>query len=332
MKPLDQPMPWGDIDWLIPKIGRKKWTAVVCSSFEERCTGLSEWISNQNNSSSNHFLLRVQDPPSEYSEEIKLLTDQYEGVITSNLNKSQKKTLGLLDEPSVINEFFLDITKTRTSILLDITSMPKRIFLFLIKRLLDSSKVKDLVICYTGANSYPEGAITQNAQSPSALPGFARENGSQSGGTVIVSVGYMAFDLGDLLEQSEGRVLKFLFPFPPASPAYRRNWRLLEKLAPLIPIQTEIQRINAMDMFAVYKWLVDLYEENGSPMDLIPLGPKPHSLAMALAHLQMDGNAELIYPQPLAYNPQYSLGVGRNVNGDPRIKAYCLRRNSIDFV
>jgi hypothetical protein len=242
-------------------------------------------------------------------------------------------TSDLLTGQDEWNRLVSDVISPEVSLLLDISAMPKRMFLFLVKRLMASKSIKDLVVCYTRPSMYKEGGLVDNAEPPAALPGFARVDSKGVDSTVIVSVGYMAFNLSDLLEQSRGKFLKFLFPFPPASPSIRRNWNLLNKLAPPdIAMQTEIRRIHAMDMFAALEWLNSIHSELSGAIDMIPLGPKPHALAMALAHKNIGESAELIYSQPREYHPMYSSGINKTTDGSHDITAYCLRRDYLDFV
>jgi hypothetical protein len=216
--------------------------------------------------------------------------------------------------------------------MLDISTMPKRVFLFLVKRLLSSPNVQDLIVCYARAERYKEGHLTEDAEPPAALPGYARVAEPSGEATLIVGVGYTAFNLGELLQQARGNDLKFLFPFPPGSPAFRRNWRLLHELLPNIPIKTEIQRLHAMDMFAALDWISTVGQQAKGRVNLIPLGPKPHALAMALAHRKIGDTAEILYSQPHTYHPEYSHGIAKTRDGLPDILAYCLRREYRDYV
>lgn len=325
--------PWGDIDWLLPQIGEKPWSSIVCASFEQRCVAVPQLIAGSVSPSPTHYLLRVNDPENRYSKQCKTLIDDHEKKIFKLLGSSTKRfENNLLDEPTAWYQIAREAAIADASILLDISTMPKRVFLFITKILLSSPNVKDLVICYTRAESYPEGLLTEDAEPPAAIPGFLRNDPGGGESTVIVGVGYMAFNLGELLEQARGKSLKFLFPFPPGSPAFRRNWRLLHELVPTIDIQTEIQRIHSMDMFAVVDWLNSVRRDSQGLIDLIPLGPKPHTLAMGLAYLKMDSRAELLYSQPHVYRPDYSIGIKKKSNGRPDILAYCLRRDFVDYI
>lgn len=324
--------PWGKLDWLISKIGARAWTGVFCSSFEPRCLAVAEWISKRNEN--DHFCIKIVDPQHRFTAEITKKTDDNDKVIRGLLrNKVDLTTQDLLAGPGAWNEFAQKISSTKDcSILFDITCMPKRVFLFAIKQLLKSPNVRDLVVCYTRPAGYKEGQLTEDALPPSAIPGFSRIKETSGDPITIVSVGYMAFNLGELLEQQKGRTAKFLFPFPPGSPGFRRSWRLLHDLSQGMDMQTEIKRINSMDMFATVDWLRNIQQTASGNIDLIPLGPKPHALAMGLAFPKMGESAEISYSQPRLYHPEYSQGIYKDDQGASGITAYCIRRNYIDFV
>jgi len=220
-----------------------------------------------------------------------------------------------------------------TSVVLDISAMPKRFFFLILKQLLQKEALQNIVVCYTTAGAYPEGALTQDARPIDALPGFARitEGGLP---TLIVSVGYVAFDINELIRQARISNVKFLFPFPPGSPAFRRNWRLMHQLIPDMgpPLEIAIRRIHALDTFEVLDWLRDFGSSAQGIVDMVPLGPKPHALAMALAYNALGEAAQVLYPQPTTYRSDYSLGIGKATDGLDAVTAYCLRKDGRSFV
>ncbi len=325
--------PWGSIEWLMPKVGVTGWKGIFCSSFEPRCTAVAGWLSTSNMLGES-VCLRIKDPESRFSKDIERVTDVHETVLSKHLKKRVEIIReDLLAEPGVWYKIINQLAScSEVSILLDISCLPKRVFLFAVKRLMSLPNVKDLVICYTRPEGYKEGQFTEDAEPPAALPGFARINESSGDSTVIVSVGYMAFNLAELLEQNRGKSLKFLFPFPPGSPGFRRSWKLLHELAPALDRQTEIKRIHAMDLFAALEWIRITCREAARNIDFIPLGPKPHALAMALAFPEFWDRSEILYSQPRLYHPNYSYGVLKNVRGLPDITAYCLKRNYLSFI
>ncbi|MFY0676738.1 MAG: hypothetical protein JXR18_05575 [Neptuniibacter sp.] len=325
--------PWGHIEWLLPKVNISSWIAIFCPSFEPRSVAAASWLA-KSSYNIKPFGIKVDDPPNQYTVRIEQLTQTHEHQIHKQYSTYESVSTELLSELSVWNNIVNQLSAEKDcSILLDISSMPKRIFLFLIKRLIASGNVKDLVVCYSCAEGHREGKLTENSSPPSSIPGFSRVNESDQQSAVIVSVGYMAYNFSEFLQNySTSTLPKFIFPFPPGSPSFRRNWRRLHDLLPAMERRAEIKRTHAMDMFAVLEWLKALGDSVDGNIDLIPLGPKPHTLAMGLAHLHFEDRSEIIYSQPRIYHPEYSHGIAKDRAGKPEIYAYCLRRNHTDYV
>ncbi len=123
-----------------------------------------------------------------------------------------------------------------------------------------------------------------------------------------------------------GTKLEFLFPFPPASPAYRRNWSLLSRLMP-IDAPSNVHRLHGMDAFEVCDRIVSWAEE--SSIEVVALGPKPHALGAAMAYIKLNGAIELTYAQPQSYDHRYSSEIGLDSDGQPGILGYCLKRHGV---
>jgi hypothetical protein len=320
--------PWGPIRWLFEKVEHKKWHAILSLSFEERCLSLPLWLDRANHQITSACVLRIENPPSKLWSEAKPKIETHSTQLLALLAKSNLSIFHteLVSHPPAQFDQELINNATQSAVILDITTMPKRFFLFALKRLLSNTKVKDLVVTYGRAKTYPELALCEDALPPSALPGFGRIETEQSTSRLIVGVGYVALSVEDLLEKAKHQKLDYLFPFPPASPAFRRNWSLLSRLIPAdFPRTTEIHRIHGMDAFEVFEKTL-AWGQNYS-LDMLPLGPKPHSLGMAMAHLRLAGHAELIYAQPQAYRPDYSLGIQVDERGMPDLFAYYLKRD-----
>lgn len=318
--------PWGLIDWLMSRISVESWHVVTSSSFEERCCALALWSLTKKDFVKSSTIFRLENPPSDlWTEALPYVDKNFELLrgqwIGSSHNVVKANLLGQLG--SAVRSDILN-PDNHDSVVLDITTFPKRYFLFALKQLLNSDSVKNLVITYSRANEYPESTLCESALPPTALQGYGRVAEAREKARMIVGVGYMPLSVEDLVEQAKHVKLDFIFPFPPASPAYRRNWALLSMLMPQdIPRNTEIHRVHGMDAFEVCErvrgWGIN------RDLDLLPLGPKPHALGMAMAHLRLDGHAELIYSQPQAYRYNYSKGIAMDENGKPQILAYCLK-------
>ena len=323
--------PWGHIDWLLPYYCKTSWHLICSASFENRSTTLPRHLC-EIGIISHSTIIRIDDPPHQDSSKNTEQASESESTITSFSNKTKIVRENLMAAPTVWENLLTEICSERKSVILDVTSLPKRVALFLLKRLVENKNVADLIVCYSRAEGYTEKALAYDIKPPSALPGFGKIQSETDNNVIIVSVGYSTFNLSNLLEQEKSTDVHFLVPFPPASPSFRRNWQFLEKLvADAASTKQEIKRIHANDMFQVYEWLVGRNWENRG-ITMLPLGPKPHSIAMALAQLKFEGRGEIVYPQPQRYNADYSSGPRLLVDGKPDILAYGLRREGKDVL
>ncbi len=329
--------PWGAIEWLLPKLGENKWHFIAASSFEDRCSAAIEWMHINNQKISSATLMHIDNPPSAHWDRCQEKLEKNRRVLQSYLDsggiKPSKIQTGLITPPAlaVLGQGALSVNSD--SVILDISTMPKRLFLLALKILLENSEVKNLLVTYSHAQSYPEATLCEEAMPPVSLQGYARTKhlnpNSNSPKRLVMGVGYVALNMSDFFELAKGKkTIDFLFPFPPASPAFRRNWKLLSLLMPdelRDPSRSVLHRVNGMDAFRVYEQLTSWgqYDE----LNLLPLGPKPHVLGMAMAYLRLGGTAELIYAQPRVYSPDYSIGILRDENEHPKVTAYCLKKD-----
>ncbi len=288
------------------------------------------WASAKKMAWKNNILLRIDDAPSKHSAEVEHLTDIREADIRRLLPVDGYHRADLMCGVSEWSKAVAPVVHDG-SVILDITSLPKRVFMFLLKAFLDNAQVRDLVLTYARPAAYPEGLLAEEGLTPAFLPGYAREDDHTSESTLVVGVGYVAFNLEELLEQRHGKVIKFLMPFPPGSPATRRNWRLLKSLHPASNLETVIRRINGLDTFEAYRWICSTGLMTSGSFDMVPLGPKPHAVAMALAHRALGARAQVTYAQPTVYRPDYSEGIAKTATGSLDISAYCLRREGVDL-
>lgn len=324
--------PWGKVEWLFDKLDRKKWVTIASNSFEDRCLALPLKLKEMD-IVDKVYCIDVKSPNGRFDDKINELKYENKKVFKSTfLNRVTFFENQLMAQPNVWNDIAREVAYNTDSIVIDITTLPKRVFFFIIKKLMKEAGIKNIIACYTRAESYKEGKLTEDAEPPSALPGFARTSSENRGSLVVVSVGYMSFNLNDYLEQGNVKAVKYLFPFPPGSPSFRRNWHLLHKIAHTSGVSTKeenIKRVHAMDMFSALEWLKEIragsVESKGLNMDMIPLGPKTHSLAMALNYLDNEDYSEVVYSQPRLYYPNYSKGIMVDDNKNHEIYAYCLK-------
>ena len=318
--------PWGALGWLFRRMNVEKWHIVLASSFEDRSAAVVEWMIENGSSVHSSCVFRIENPPSRHWDVAKakveqsfsalelLLAGRHFGVISLDLMSFASAAIS----SETINANGSD------SVLLDISTLPKKFFMFALKVLIADKRIRNIVVAYSRAANYPEVALCEDALPPSAMQGFGRIEPSRDGSRLIVGVGYMALSVEQILERAKNSKLDFILPFPPASPAFRRNWALLSMLMPEeLPRNTEIHRIDSMDAFEVFNRIMSWGE--GVDLDIIPLGPKPHALGMAMAVLRLGGHAELIYSQPRSYLANYSEGVSLDMDGKASVFGYCLK-------
>lgn len=319
--------PWGLISWILPRLNINAWHLITSSSFEDRCLALVEWMQARNQLISSSTLLRIANPSSDQWIKAAPTVEQNFVALTGRLASPRHNIInaGLLDSPGPLLSIHSLNNEQAESVILDITTLPKKFFLFALKQLVNSPVVKNLVVTYARAEIYPEAALCENALPPSAMTAYGRIHSVSDLPRMVVGVGYMPLSVEELLDKAKHSKLDFIFPFPPASPAFRRNWALLSMLMPAnFPRNTEIHRIHGMDAFEVFE-RIHAWGRQGHDLDLLPLGPKPHSLGMGMAYMRLDGHAELIYSQPQIYRHDYSSGIARDENGQAIIYAYCLK-------
>lgn len=320
--------PWGPAKWLLPKTGINDWHVIAAASFEDRSTAAVEWMLANGYAIASSTLFRITNPPSEHWLTASPKVDASFSLLRNYLAGPNLKIVDIkllsFATAATANGSLSPINTD--SVVLDISTLPKRFSLYSIKKLINDERVSNLLVTYSRAARYPELAMCEDALPPSALQGFARTEPLRGPARMVVGVGYVALSVEEILDKAKHSKLDFVFPYPPASPAFRRNWELLSKLMPEDrPHNTEIHRINGMDAFEVCDRLT--IWGRGTDLDILPLGPKPHAVGMAMAYLKLDGHAEIIYSQPQSYIPNYSEGIAIDETGQADVLAYCLKYN-----
>lgn len=320
--------PWGKLSWLLSHTGHREWHFITSSSFEARCLSAATRLLSTGTTIHSAVVYAIENPPSaDWKLSVDLVRANYDALLQKfGGERTSTLRIKLLDSPGAVSKN-VDINPERArAVILDITTLPKKFFLFAFKQLMTDPTVKDLVVCYSRAKEYPETALCSNPMPPAALVGFGRTDELKQNklSRVVVGVGYMPLSVESLVEQAKTEKLDFIFPFPPGSPAFRRNWDLLTLLMPDDPSHaTRLHRVQGMDAFEVFERLYSWGKNHESTF--LPLGPKPHALGMAMAYMRLDGLAEIVYSQPLAYVSNYSTGVPVDTDGLPQVEGYCLK-------
>lgn len=236
---------------------------------------------------------------------------------------AQVESMELMSEWFLVNGFARRVESAATSVVLDITSFPKRFFFPILRTLAASPTVRDLLITYTSPACYApdDEPLYENIEQWRALPGFGGTG--TRGAQWVVSVGFLVESLRMYVGNAQDERMKLLIPFPAPLAALRRTW---ESVANLERDHTDGRfekfRVETLDMSAAFDRIRQLAGVPEKPLAFAPFGPKPTSAAMCLYAMQRDSS--VYYPQPTVYHPDYSRGV-RNNDPATAVCAYWIK-------
>ena len=219
------------------------------------------------------------------------------------------------------------------NLMFDISSMPKKLFFFVVKRAMQRrSQFDNIIAVYSEPESYSSEPLAENPQQWSTLPGFdgPRRLPERQMRRIVIAMGFEPLGLPDLVVQGEfaGVGTHLLFPFPTPPDRIRKNWEFARDLFPNPTASLEFRHVDGLNVPDVFDVLSTIGAGGQTQLTLAPYGPKPISLAMALYAGRHDAgqNATAVYyTQPTAYHPQYSTGV-RMIGGQAGIHCYAIKR------
>lgn len=237
----------------------------------------------------------------------------------------------LLDPPNDFVEMiraWLDTNPKR--ILVDMSSMPKRFIAVLLKNILKNPNVEEVLVTNTVPEKYTQDALAEDQEPVSTFPAFAKTDMVDVPiQHLVMGLGYIPFDLPSVLDSIGGQPSQnVIFPFPPGSPSFQRNWKLLSNLFGASETFPEPIRVDSKDVSYAFDVIDDITNGGIETAVLLPYGPKPHSLAMILHSIYR--KSEVQYTQPTYYNPDYSSGI-KMVGGREEVYAYALRLEGADL-
>lgn len=302
--------PWGELSWTLDLSTPKEWFFIGCLGTEERSIAGIEYVRSLGLSSDQLFA-EVIDVDSEKYREINHEVLNVRREAFEKLIGSQRdiKTLELLTELFQISSF-IEPALQQESVILDVTSLPKRFFFPILRRLLNAPRVKNLTIIYTSPSNYAADApLYEDIEQWKVLPGFG---GAGLGNELwIVSVGFLVESLRSYVSTNPHDTMKLLIPFPAPLPVLRRTWESVATLeCELPPNRFEKFRIEPLDISSAFDRVCSLAGNPAKNVAFAPYGPKPTSVAMCLYAIQR--NSSVHYAQPTIYHPHYSIGIREN--------------------
>jgi hypothetical protein len=329
--------PWGPIKWVLSLSDKKNWHFIGAIGTTER--SLTCWsLLNGYNILQEYQLADIRDVESIKYRAIanKAFKTQLGIYLKGGGSDKAIKAFHLMEELYSIQHFAKTYSEDATSIILDVTSLPKRFFFPILRTFLNSKTVKNIMITYTAASDYAsDNPLYEDIESWKPLPGFCGEVLNKDKEQWIVSVGLLVETLRQYLGDNPGHErMKLLVPFPAQLSIQRRS---LESVARLEggKLQSDKRNprfekfyVDSYDMSSTYDRIISIAQNSQKPIAFAPFGPKPISVAMCLYAVARE--CAVYYPQPTVYNPNYAIGIRDN---DPlkAISAYWIRHEGEDL-
>lgn len=316
--------PWGSVEWALSLTGKKQWTYVGAIGTEER--SICAWNLLQSGGHIAHsYLVEIHDVDSDKYKKIneKFLKDRKQQFVLAGGNTNSIFHFHLLDEYFRINNFIRDASKNASSVILDISSLPKRFFFPMLRSLMSMEDIQDVLVTYTSPANYAEDApLYEDIEPWRVLPGFGSVI-EKNPELWIVSIGFLVESLRHYATDNPQDKMKILVPFPAPLSSVRRGW---ESVLALEQGYTERRfdkfRVDTLDMAAAFDRIISIAGTPRKHVAFAPYGPKPTSVAMCLYAMQCD--ASVHYAQPTVYHPRYSIGI-KNSDPNTAVSAYWIR-------
>ena len=333
--------PWGKPQWLLgaPSLKHEEWLLIGAISTQDRCLSL---LRHQQASFklACAIFLEINDEPSQFSAESKIRRDAnrmlWEAEVKLVKNELHKFSLF---EPLKRLKTLIDswtATPVAQNIILDVSTLPESFLFPMLRWLLDSCSVKNLVVTYMLPGQYTDEDLAYDAREAAQLTTFTYDGPQPEPPirNVIVGVGFLPFSLPEWLKKTykDPNLVRvsLIFPFPSTPSNVRKGWEFVRRIDSTVSLKDDrqIPRVDANDVSACFDRIQMLTNYGHSPTVFAPFGPKAHSVAMCLKAIQM--KAEVYFTQPSFYHPEYSTGMKMD-GGLPAGWAYSVRLGGRDI-
>lgn len=318
--------PSGNLEWSLACSDARKWHFLGSINSEIRSFQVAKALCRLGVVEGNH-ILRVRWPDSPFSDEGERRTAQNMESFRRDYGEPNILTRDLL---ATVPDFIMDARQpSKSSVILDITSMPKRFYFYYLKSLLLNSNVEDLLVTYC-AGQYGQGALSSNHEDWDVLPTFRPSNRSAEEDArkrLAVNVGFMPGGLEEHLMADETETnLSLILPFPARVSSVRRVWKSAMEIRKMWhgqPSSVHICRAAPDDISGAFDLICRI--ANGTPLSLAPFGPKPISAAMCIFATLTD--SPVYYAQPKWYYPDYTTGPDTDDSGLPKISGHWIKHS-----
>ncbi len=329
--------PWGHVDWVLGRLTERAWSFVGVVGTEARSTALARYLSRGKLHRAAMLAIKDASPLDEEALNAILAGRQADLVATAGYGADDFTTVPLMADLGIIRAVVEQIAANgATSLIVDITSMPKRWFFALVQAALDNPAIEDLLVTYTAGVGYAD-TLAENMSPLRTLPGFYAEDGRTDHDVVVVGIGFEPSGLPGFLQDQKCRSMRLIFPFPPGPPGHRRNWLFVRDIERLTQGELDDMgrvHIHMYDVPQVFDALGEMSDDARATMALAPYGPKTVSLAMCLFALSARRagrpDVPVFYAQPLRYADDYTKGAAE-IDGVPETTCYCVRLGGRDL-
>jgi len=304
---------WGLLRMLLRSVLPRQWHLVVCAGPEERSSAAAEVVAGVGVDVASADCLRLLVPTDRFSaEREKKVDDTLARLRAAMPGRLQVREMELFGTIEPLDEIVTGwVSAGRQHILLDVSTMPKKIFFPLLRLAIRSRAFATLIAIYSRPQKYAEQPLAEDPDPPLPLPLFTPAQAPPHATGGIVALGLEVLGIEDLLADGGGpNSIHVLFPIPTNPDESSRTWMFMQRLYSAAPNRfTPPRHLSPLDYGEAYSYIRSLTDSFQGHWWLAPFGPKPVSVAMAVAAIQHDWPA--YYSQPTVYNPAYSVGVGR---------------------
>lgn len=307
--------PWGPLDWTLSLSSPKNWFFVGTLGTEERSLASWDYLRSSNSLTGELFAEVTDSESDKYRDQTRIALENRRTKFSSGGGLlTEVQIIPLMAELFQVLDFSKKAEALGDSVILDITSFPKRFFFPILRTLTLSSQIRNLLLTYTSPQNYADDPLYEDIEPWKTLPGFGGTGAGGGDDLWVVSVGFLVESLRQYVGCNPHEKMKLLVPFPAPLAVLRRTW---ESIATLERDHKEGRfekyRVESLDMSGAFDRIQSLAGTPAKSLAFAPFGPKPTAAAMCLYAIQKDSSVH--YPQPTVYHPEYSTGIRHN---DPK--------------
>lgn len=324
--------PIGPLRWMLKKLPLcRKWDVIGSVSAEARGVTVFSELSQLNKLRSG-IRLRIADEQSPYEVGTRAAWANQERdfnatIPTSVPIRDENLFSGISELTALVDEIE---ASHKANVILDISAIPKRFFFFILRSLIESPSVMNLLVTYTTPERYGS-KLYDTAGGWEPLPGFGMVRADKTNPLLIIAVGYHHLNLQEVIHDSEPRKVLLLMPFPSKPPGSISNWEFVRYVDDQVKLNpNNIIRVHTHSASLAFEHLTGKCKTHSDEIILAPFGPKPISLAMALFAIAREKKRLPLtvgYTQPRAYSHEYSFGVEIGHDGLPVVHTYGVKLN-----